>query len=303
MTGRKRSVEMRRNWDLYLLCIPVVVFYGLFFYWPMYGAQIAFRDFSAYKGIWGSNWVGLKHFQTFVNSHYFRTLLSNTFLISIYQLLVNFPLPIILALSLNELSNRHYKKLVQTVTYAPHFISQVVLISLLQAMLSSRYGIINEVLKSSGLSPVNFLQSSHWFRTVYVVSGAWQSTGWGSVIYIAALSAVSEDLHEAAKIDGANRMQRILHINLPALVPTAVTLLILNVGRTMDIGFEKVFLLQNDLNISVSNVISTYVYNVGLLKGQFSYGSAIGLFNSVINLALLLGVNLVAKRASGNSLM
>jgi len=287
----RRTAELRRNWDLYVMILPVLAYYVIFHYWPMYGAQIAFRNFSAFKGIWASPWVGLKHFRNFASTYYFSNLIVNTLWLNILQLLVNMPLPIVLALSLNEIRSRRYKRVLQTVTYAPHFISTVVSVSLLDILFSYRYGILNTLLSSLGGEKIPFMNSAYWFRTIYVFSGAWQNTGWGAVIYIAALAAVSEELHEAAKIDGASRMQRIWHINLPAITPTALTLLILNCGRMMSIGFEKIFLLQNSRNINTSNVISTYVYSVGMMQGMFSYASAIGMFNSVINLILLLLVN------------
>jgi putative aldouronate transport system permease protein len=270
----------------------------IFNYAPMYGLIIAFKDFSPNLGILGSPWVGLKHFQQFFGSYQFTAIILNTVLLNIYCLIFGFPLPIILALMLNELKSGRLKKFVQTVTYAPHFISTVVLVSMLILFTSPESGIINKFLEFAGFEAVNFMGKAGWFRGLYVLSGIWQETGWSSILFLAALAGVDYELHEAAVIDGASRMQRIWHINIPSILPTIMIVLILTVANMMNIGFEKVYLMQNALNLSVSEVISTYVYKRGIQNMQYSFSTAVGLFNSVINFILLLGVNRISKRTS-----
>lgn len=294
--------NIKKNYELYLLSLPTFVYFVIFHYGPMYGVQIAFRDFIATNGILGSPWVGIEHFERFFRSHHFWILLKNTLGISGYSLIVGFPAPIILALMLNEVRHKHYKKTVQMVTYAPHFISTVVMVSMLLAFLSPNTGLVNQVLRAFGLESINFLAKPQWFKTLYVFSGLWQRVGWGSIIYMSALSGIDPQLHEAAIVDGATKIQRIFHIDIPGIMPTAVILLILNVGRIMSVGFEKVFLMQNPLNMISSDVISTYVYRAGLLGAEFSFSSAVGLFNAVINCILLVTVNWVAGRIGENSL-
>ncbi|MEF3307004.1 ABC transporter permease [Paenibacillus sp. GYB003] len=294
--------SVRKNWELYLFVLPTMAYFIVFHYVPMYGVQIAFRDYSPSQGIWSSPWVGLDHLQRFFDSYYFWTLIKNTIGISLYELIVGFPVPIVLALALNELRNGAFKKWVQTVTYAPHFISVVVMAGMIIAFTSPGTGLINLAIKAFGGEPIPFLTEPGWFKTVFVLSGVWQSMGWGTIIYLAALAGVDPQQHEAAMIDGATRLQRVWHINLPSIVPTMVILLILNVGSFMSVGFEKVFLLQNPLNLESSDVISTYVYRSGLVQGQFSFSAAIGLFNSVINFILLVAVNRIARRVNETSL-
>ncbi|MGI6215263.1 MAG: ABC transporter permease [Christensenellales bacterium] len=291
-----------RNWQLYLLLLPVIAYYIVFHYMPMLGLQIAFKDYSLRKGIWGSRWVGFEHFNRFFNSYYAGQVISNTLLISLYSLAVGMPLPIILALLLNEVRSKWFKKTVQTVTYAPYFISTVVLCSMIFLFLSPDTGIINRLRVSMGYESVYFMGKPSMFKTIYVLSGVWQNTGWNSIIYMAALSGIDPQLHEAAMIDGAGRLRRIWHINLPGLIPTMVVLLILNSGSLMSVGFEKIFLLQNDLNRSASEVISTLVYQQGLIQNDFSYSTAVNLFNAVINFVLLVAVNQTARRVSETSL-
>ena len=293
---------LKRNWELYLFVVPALIYLLLYCYYPMYGVQIAFKNFRVTKGIAGSEWVGLEHFRKFFSNPSCRALIKNTLVISLYSLVVGFPLPIIFALTLNEVAPGRYKKLVQTVSYAPHFISTVVLVGMLNVFLSES-GIINQLLSILGLRSVPFLSDAGMFRHIYVWSHIWQRTGYNSVIYIAALAGVSPELHEAAIVDGANKLQRILHIDLPAILPTAIILLIMSTGNMLSLGFEKVYLMQNDLNLGVSEIISTYVYKIGLLNAQYSYSTAIGLFNNVINLVILLTVNKVADKVSGTSLM
>src|SRR5690625_5205471 len=270
-------------------------------YIPMYGVQIAFKDFFANLGIVGSPWAGFEHFERFFNSYYFWRLLKNTIILNVYGLLL-FPLPIIFALSLNELKHGAFKKWSQTLTYAPHFISVVVLVGMIVAFLDPITGIINHAITSLGGESINFLESPKWFRHIFVWSGQWQQLGWGTIIYLAALAGVNPELQEAATVDGASRLQRIFHINIPSILPTIIVLFILNIGNFMAIGFEKVLLLQNELNSTTSDVIQTFVYETGLLEGQYSYAAAVGLFESVINITLLVIVNHIARRVSENSL-
>ncbi|MEK4297801.1 ABC transporter permease subunit [Oceanobacillus sp. FSL W8-0428] len=299
---KKKNKKILQNWQLYIFILPAFLYFFIFHYIPMYGIQIAFKDFIPSSGIWGSEWVGLEHFKRFFDSYYFWDLIKNTLGLSVYELIIGFPLPIILALALNEAKDGLYKRTVQTVTYAPHFISVVVMAGMIIAFLSPATGIINHGLTLLGLDPIPFMSDPKWFKTVYVFSGVWQSTGWGTIIYLAALSGVDPQHHEAAIVDGATRLQRIWHINIPALVPTMIILLIMNLGNIMAMGFEKILLLQNPLNLESSNVIATFVYQAGLLDAQYSFAAAVGLFNSVINAILLITVNQIAKKRSETSL-
>lgn len=299
---KKKLNKVTRNWVLYLFLLPTLIYLLIFHYWPMYGVQIAFRNFKPTKGIWGSPWVGMKNFDKFFHSYMFKDLLTNTIVLSVYQIVASFAFPILLALLLNYCVSNKLRKVTQMVTYAPHFISTVVLVGMLNVFLSES-GIINHLLNLLGLRSVPFLSDAGMFRHIYVWSHIWQRTGYNSVIYIAALAGVSPELHEAAIVDGANKLQRILHIDLPAILPTAIILLIMSTGNMLSLGFEKVYLMQNDLNLGVSEIISTYVYKIGLLNAQYSYSTAIGLFNNVINLVVLLTVNKIADKVSGTSLM
>lgn len=293
------------KWQLYVFLIIPLAYILIFSYIPMMGIQIAFKDFTARGGIWGSEWVGFKHFEKFFTSYQFSRVIKNTLVLSLYSLIVGFPIPIILALMLNAERNQGYKKVVQTVTYLPHFISMVVLVGMITQFLNPRIGFIPQILSAVfGGDSVNFMASPKAFPHIYVWSGIWQSVGWNSIIYMAALSGTDIQLHEAAEIDGASRFKRVLYIDLPVIIPTAVILLILNSGQIMNVGFEKIFLMQNNLNISASEVISTYVYDVGLAssRANFSYGTAIGLFNSVINFILIITVNTISKRSTEQSL-
>ncbi len=289
------------NWQLYLFMVPAVLYFLIIHYVPMYGVQIAFKNFIANQGILGSPWVGLDHFERFFKSYYFWRLLKNTLLINLYQLLL-FPLPIIFALMLNEVRNGLFKKWSQTLTYAPHFISVVVVVGMIIAFLDPATGLINNLIVALGGQPIAFMTSPGWFRHIYVWSGEWQSLGWGTIIYLAALAGVNPELHEAAKVDGATRMQRILNINIPSILPTVVILFILNIGKFMSIGFEKVLLMQNSLNSETSDIIQTFVYETGLINGEYSFAAAIGLFDSVINIILLVTINQLARKTSDNSL-
>ncbi|MDQ0255879.1 putative aldouronate transport system permease protein [Evansella vedderi] len=293
--------SLKRNFDLYLLIAPVLIYFLVFHYFPMYGVQIAFKNFNASLGIWGSPWVGFDHFERFFNSFFFWRLILNTLGIGLYTLALAFPIPIIIALMLNEARNAKFKKFVQTVIYAPHFLSTVVVVGMLLLFLKPD-GLLNQLIILFGGEPIYFITEPSWFKTIYVFSEVWQTMGWSSIIYLAALTAVDKQLHEAAVIDGANRLQRIWHINIPTIMPTIVILFILNAGTVMSVGFEKVFLMQNSLNMSASDVISTYVYRSGILEAQYSFSAAIGLFNSVINFILLVMVNYFAKKANQTSL-
>lgn len=294
--------QIKHNWDLYLLLVPVLAYFIIFKYVPMYGVQIAFKDFIATKGIMGSDWVGLKHFKRFFDSYYFWRLIKNTLGIGLYELVVAFPIPIILALMINEVRFTRFKKFVQNITYAPHFLSTVVVVGMLFLFLNPRHGIINLILSAIGISPIDFMTEPAWFKTIYVFSHVWQHMGWSSIIYLAALAGVSPELHEAAIMDGASRLQRIWHVNIPAIVPVIIILLILNVGNIIDVGFEKVFLMQNPLNKSASDVIATHVYEAGIMGAQYSYATAVGLFNSVVSFILLVLVNQIARKTSETSL-
>lgn len=304
-TKSKRLLTFKKNfflnWQLYVFLLPALTYFLILHYIPMYGVQIAFKNFIANQGILGSPWVGFDHFERFFDSYYFWRLLKNTLIINLYQLAL-FPLPIILALMLNEVRNGLFKKWSQTLTYAPHFISVVVVVGMIVAFLDPATGLINHIILALGGEPISFMTSPEWFRHIYVWSGEWQSLGWGTIIYLAALAGVNPELHEAAKVDGATRMQRILHINIPSILPTVVILFILNIGKFMSIGFEKVLLMKNSLNSETSDIIQTFVYETGLLEGQYSFAAAIGLFDSAINIFLLIMVNQIARKTSENSL-
>jgi len=299
---RKSLVMIKRNWLLYLVLLPAVLYIATFCYAPMYGLQIAFRNFRIADGIMGSEWAGLKWFERFFNTPRFWSILKNTLTISLYSLAVSFPLPIILALILNNVKNAKYKKFAQTITYMPHFISTVVLVGMMSVFFSPRSGVVNTLLGLLGIEPVYFMGSPEYFSHMYVWSGVWQTMGWNSIIYMAALAGVDPTLHEAAMIDGANKLKRVIHIDLPTIVPTMSILLIMNFGKIMSVGYEKVYLMQNDLNQSTSEIISTYVYKMGVLSQQFSYSTAIGLFNNVINFLLVIIMNRIVKKLSGSGL-
>ena len=270
----------------------------------MYGVQIAFKDFKVRQGIWGSKWVGMKHFENFWGTYSFKRLITNTLTLSVYSLVAGFPIPILLALMLNECGNLKYKKAVQMITYAPHFISTVVMCSIiLLVVTSANNGILNNMLAALGATErVDFITKPNYFAHIYVWSGVWQSMGYGSIIYIAALAGIDPSLHEAAMVDGASKIRRIWHIDLPGIMPTITILLILNVGSLMNVGYEKVLLLQNDLNMSASDIIATYVYRQGLEGAQYSFSAAVGLFNSVVNTILLVSVNFITKKLGETSL-
>ena len=295
--------DLVTNWRLYVLILPALVALVLFRYMPMYGLQIAFKNFKPAKGILGSDWVGLKHFASFINSYQFENVLWNTINISVISLIAGFPMPIIFALLLNQIRHQKSKKVLQTVTYMPHFISTVVLVGMLNVFLSPSTGLYGHAMRALGVSqPNNILAQKEWFIPLYVLSGIWQNTGWDSIIYLAALSSVSVDLYEAATVDGASKFKRMIYIDIPCIMPTAIILLIMSMGNIFSLGFEKIFLMQNNLNLPVSETINTYVYKQGIVGGKYSYSAAIGLFNTVINFIILLAVNQFARKMSETSL-
>ena len=312
---QRLRLELMRNWQLYLLILPGVIYLLLFRYWPMLGIQIAFKDFKPTLGIWGSPWAAsrgetdvLKHFERFLDSKFSLQIISNTVILSLYSLLAKFPCCILLALLMNELRSTRYKKTLQFVTYAPHFISTIVLVGIMQQLfaapsaLMKTGGIVNTLVTALGGQAVDFMHDENTFRHMYVWSGVWSGMGWGSIIYMATLSGVDPEQYEAASLDGATKLQRIFYITLPALIPTAVTLFILDMGRVMSIGFEKAYAMQNELNRPTAQVLSTYVYTQGLNDGNYSFSTAVDLFNSLINLVLIVAVNTISRRVSDVSL-
>lgn len=296
-------LRIRRNWQLYLLLLLPLIWLLVFRYAPMYGAQIAFRKYNPVLGIEGSPWVGFDNFVRFFNSPKFQPVIVNTLVISFYSLIAGFPIPIILALSLNQVRQRFLRGAAQMITYAPHFISTVVIVGMLFQFLHPRVGFTAVAASALGLDPPNWMGNPDAFRHVFVWSGVWQEMGFASIIYLAVLSTIDPALHEAAVVDGANRLQRIRHIDLPGLLPTAMVLLVLSTGRALEVAFEKVYLMQNPLNLGVAEVVNTYVYRVGLLSPvlDFSYSTAIGLLKGVVGLILIIAVNRAAKRLTNNS--
>lgn len=294
-----RMVQCR---ELYLFLLPAVLLVFIFNYMPMYGIQIAFKDYKPVLGIWGSRWVGLKHFNRMFALPKFKVIVGNTFRISLMSIVLGFPFPIMLSLILNQLRNERYKRLIQTVTYMPHFISTVVIVGMLTVFLSTKNGIYKYFCDCLGQEPVNLMGSKQIFPWLYVFSGIWQHTGWNTIIYLAALSSIDVGLYEAATIDGANRWQRMVHIDIPSIVPTMVILLILDSGSVLSVGFEKIFLMQNASNEAVSEVISTYTYKMGLQSMQYSFSTAVNLMNTVVNFVMLFVVNIIARKTSDYSL-
>ena len=299
---RKKRIK---HWQLYLFLVIPIVLVFIFNYIPMAGIQLAFKKYNMNLGIMGSPWIGFDNFKKFFRNYQFWRLLKNTLTLSLYGMLAGFPIPIMLALLLNSMNNLKYKKFIQTVTYMPHFISTVVMVGLIIQVFNPRIGLYGIIYSAvTGNNAPDILGSASAFPHIYVLSGVWQSMGWNSIIYMAALAGVDAELHEAAQMDGASKFQRILHIDLPSILPTAIMLLILNAGSIMNIGFEKAFLMQNNLNLRSSEVLSTYVYKMGLesATGDYGYATAIGLFNSVINLILIVSVNAVSKKVTEQSL-
>lgn len=303
---KKRSrlgilIDIRKNKLLYVMLFPVLLYYVIFHYGPMYGAIIAFKDFSPRLGIWGSDWVGFEHFQAFFTGPYFWRTIKNTVLISFYQLLFGFPAPIVLALLLNEVRHALFKRTVQTITYMPHFISLVVICGIIKDFTVSD-GVMNDIIVFFGGERTTFLLEPSFFRSVYVTSGVWQHIGWGTIIFLAALTGIDQEQYEAAKIDGAGRWKQMTNVTLPGLMPTIIILLILEVGRMMNVGFEKIILLYNPGTYETADVISSYVYRVGLQDFNYSFSSAVGLFNSVINFILLICSNWLSRKFNDTSL-
>ncbi|WP_419874139.1 ABC transporter permease [Candidatus Pristimantibacillus sp. PTI5] len=292
----------KRDIQLWLMIFPAIAVIFVFNYIPMYGIQLAFRDFDFSKGLTGGEWRGLFYFKQFIESFLFVDLLTNTFLISFTAIIIGFPAPIILALVLNQIRRKKMKQLMQTTVYLPHFISIIVLVGMLNVLLSPETGIVGYFMKSIGFGDINLLASTSTFIPVNIISDIWQHCGWNSIIYLAALSTVDPQLYDSAKMDGASRWQTIRYIDFPALIPTIVILFILSMGNILSTGFEKIFLMQNSLNLPVSEVIATYVYKIGIVSNQFSYASAIGLFNTLINFIFLFAMNAISKKASNTSL-
>lgn len=293
---------MKRHWQLYILILPALIYFLIFCYAPMYGIQLAFKDYNALLGITKSPWVGFDHFIRFFRSYQFEKLLKNTISLSLWQLILGFPIPVILALSLNYARNAKFKRFVQTITYAPHFISIVVLVGMLNIFFAIKGGIVNQIITAFGGEAILFMGKEKYFQPLFVGSGIWQNMGWNAIIYLATLSGVSPELHEAAVMDGASKLKRVLHIDIPSILPTIIIMLILNFGQLMGIGFEKAYLMQNSLNMGKSEIIATYVYKIGLIDAQYGFATAVGLFNSIINFILLIVVNKISSKVSETSL-
>lgn len=299
---KKLKKVIEKNKFYFLMVLPAVIALVVFAYIPMYGLLIAFQDYHIGSGFLDGPWVGLKHFKDFVTSMYFARTMKNTLLLGLYSVLWSFPVPIIFALFINEVKNRHVKKLVQTVSYFPHFISVVVLVGMLKNFLDPNYGIINTIIQRLGGTPINFMNESGWFRTLYVGSGIWQGFGWSSIIILSALTSIDPTVYESAEMDGANRFQKMFKITLPSIVPTLTILLIMNLGGIMNASLEKVLLMYQPAIWDVSDVVQTYVYRKGILEGAQSFGTAVGLFNSIINVSFLIIANKLARKLTGSSL-
>lgn len=294
--------NIKRDWMLLLIILPGVIYFAVFCYGPMYGILMAFKDYNISKGVWGSPWAGLKHFKELVQSVYFGRLVKNTFLLSIEQLVWSFPVPIAFALLLNEIKNKHFQRFAQTAAYLPHFVSVVVVVGILKDLLSSDGGVITQVLSVFGVAPKNYFNLPGAFRTLYVGSGVWQEFGWNSIIYVAAISGIDQQMYESAALDGAGKWQKLVHITLPSIAPTIILLLILNMGNMLNIGYEKVILMYNSATYSTADIFSTYVYRKGLLNAQYSFAAAVGLANSLINIVILLTANFTAKKMTDTSI-
>lgn len=303
-TGANPKLRYRilNNWQLYLLLVPVLAYYVVFHLVPMYGVLLAFQDYVPGQSMFSiENWVGLKHFKRFFESFYFERLVWNTISIRLFQIAIGFPAPIILAILLNEVSNRRFSKAIQNLTYIPHFFSTVVIVSVLQLFCQST-GIFNTIRHALGLDTVLFLQKAEWFKPLFVYSGVWQNMGWNAMIYLGAIAGIDPALYEAASIDGASRLRKMVSITLPCLMPTILIMLIMNLGSLMNVGFDKALLMQNDLNKQASDIISTFVYQRGVLKGDYGFATAVGLFNSMINVIMLVLSNKLSKLVSGSGL-
>ncbi len=302
---QQRDRVLRKLWKtryVYLMLLPVVLYFALFKYWPMYWLLMALYDFKILRGFDGSKFVGAKHFVRFFDSTDFWMLLNNTLKINFSVLVFVFPVPILFALLLNEIRNPSFKKTIQTVSYLPYFISTMIVVTMLNTLLSPSMGIVNRIIKALGGEAVYFMGSEKYFRPVYILSAIWQNTGWSAIVYLCALTSIDPSLYEAAIVDGAGRLRQVWHITLPGIRSTIVIMFILQLGKIMNVGFEKVYLMQNDLNLGASEVISTYLYKTGIINANYSYSTAIGLFNSVINFAMILLSNTISRKAGDVSL-
>lgn len=288
--------------ELYFMLLPVAAYFIIFKYIPMFGLLVAFQDYSVFGGIFKSEWIGLKNFIDFLTGRLALSVIRNTILINVYSLIFSFPMPILFALLLNEVTQMKFKRTIQTITYMPHFISMVVVVSMLSVVLSPTYGVVGNLMRKMGMEPIFFMGKAEYFRTLYIASGIWQETGWGSVIYLAAISGIDPSLYEAAVIDGASRFKQTRHITIPCITSTIVIMFILRIGSMLNVGFEKIFLMQNSSNTKVSEVISTYVYQRGITGNDFGYATAVGFFNSVISLLLVVTANVICRKLSESSL-
>lgn len=303
MTAIKRLIKnIKRDRMLLLIILPGVVYFAVFCYGPMYGILMAFKDYNISKGVWGSPFVGLKHFEALVDSVYFGRLVKNTFLLSIEQLLWSFPIPIAFALLLNEIRCKYFQRFAQTAAYLPHFVSVVVVVGLLKDLLASDGGVLTQFLSIFGVEPQNYFNMPEAFRTLYVGSGVWQEFGWNSIIYVAAIAGIDQEMYESASLDGAGRWKKLTHITLPSIAPTIILLLILNMGNMLNIGYEKVILMYNAATYSTADIFSTYVYRKGLLSAQYSFAAAVGLANSLVNVVILTLANFMAKKTTDTSI-
>ncbi|MFS0725069.1 ABC transporter permease subunit [Paenibacillus sp. 1P07SE] len=298
--------RLRRRWSrgklLLAMFLPCLLYYLLFKYYPMFGIVISFKNYNLYKGIWDSDWVGFRYYTMFFQNPDFWLLFRNTFLLGLYKLVFGFPAPILLALMLHEVRNRLFKRFVQTATYMPHFISNVIVASMVVMFLSPTGGLVNQLMNSLGLETIHFLTRPEWFRTIYVLSEIWQHLGWETIIYLAALSAIDPSLYEAAEMDGAGRLRKVWSVTLPGITSAIVILLLLNVGKILEIGFEKVYLLANPTTYETADIFSTYVYRVGMTNGNFSYAAAIDMFTGVVSLVFIVMANYISRRVGDNSL-
>jgi len=294
--------NLKADYQLYLMLIPIVLFYVLFAYKPMWGLQIAFKDFSIFKGIADSPWIGLEHFKEFFNNPYFGRLLKNTLAISALSLIFGFPLPIILALLLNEIRSKKFKGFVQTCTYLPYFVSAVVVCGMVTNFLSPTTGVVNVILNKLGFESIYFLSKSEWFRPVFIIQALWCGTGYSSIVYLAALGSIDTELYDAASVDGCNRWKQTIHVTLPGLLPTIVTIFIINVGNVLNVGYEKIILLYQPATYETADVISTYMYRLGMENDDYGLSTAVGLFNSVINFLFVIAANKISNRVNGMGL-
>lgn len=294
--------KLLRSWQLYVLLLPALIWLLLFCYEPMYGLVIAFKNFKIKKGIMGSAWVGLKHFKQFFSTYNARNIILNTVILSFQNLVFSFPVPVIFALLLNSVENRRLRKTIQTVSYAPYFVSVVVIVSIMNVILAPGTGFINKFIQSLGSQPKLFTSMPQYFRPLYIISGIWQTMGFNAIIYLSALTGISPEYHEAAKIDGASKLQRLWYIDFQLILPTIMIMFIMAVGKLMTLGYEKAYLMQSGMNLATSEIISTYVYKTGLINAQYSFATAVSLFNAIINFILLLGTNLLSKKFADISL-